>query len=31
MNWRYYRCGRSFVHARFLASHLIELHGEASA
>ena len=28
MNWRCYRCGRAFVHARYLAAHLISLHGE---
>ena len=27
-SWTCYRCGRGFVHARFLVTHLIELHGE---
>ncbi len=26
--WKCYRCGRGFVHARFLVTHLIELHDE---
>jgi hypothetical protein len=29
-HWTCYRCGRPFAHARFLVSHLIRLHGEAS-
>jgi hypothetical protein len=29
MDWRCYRCGRGFLHARYLAAHLIGLHGEA--
>jgi hypothetical protein len=29
--WRCYRCKRRFVHARFLATHLIEIHGEGAA
>jgi hypothetical protein len=28
--WKCYRCGRGFVHARFLVTHLIELHGEGA-
>lgn len=28
MTWNCYRCGKSFVHARFLVTHLIEIHGE---
>jgi len=27
--WYCYRCGQAFVHARFLAGHLIDTHGEA--
>jgi hypothetical protein len=26
--WRCYRCGQHFVHARYLAAHLIDLHNE---
>jgi len=26
--WTCYRCGRGFLHARYLAAHLIGLHGE---
>lgn len=31
--WRCYHegCGKPFVHARYLASHLVELHGEGAA
>lgn len=29
--WRCYRCGRSFVYARFLTAHLIEIHNEQPA
>jgi hypothetical protein len=28
--WRCYRCGRLFVHARVLVTHLIEFHGEGA-
>lgn len=28
--WRCYRCGRAFVHARFLVAHLIDVHNEAA-
>ena len=31
MTWACYRGGRPFVHARFLATHLIEIHGEGAA
>lgn len=27
--WRCWRCGAGFVHARILAGHLIDWHGEA--
>lgn len=27
--WTCYRCGLRFMHARYLAGHLIDLHGEA--
>ena len=26
--WRCYRCGRGFAHARYLVTHLIDLHNE---
>ena len=29
--WRCYRCGRGFAHARFLVTHLINLHSEQVA
>jgi hypothetical protein len=29
--WACYRCGRGFIHARLLVTHLIELHGERVA
>lgn len=29
--WHCYRCGQEFVHARFLATHLIDLHNEGAA
>lgn len=30
--WRCYHrdCGRAFLHARFLARHLVDIHGEAA-
>lgn len=30
-SWSCYRCHRPFTHARFLVTHLIEIHGEGSA
>lgn len=30
-SWRCHRCGKGFVHARYLVTHLIELHGEGGA
>lgn len=29
--WTCYRCGHGFIHARFLVTHLIALHGETGA
>jgi hypothetical protein len=29
--WKCYRCGFTFVHARFLVTHLIEVHNEGDA
>lgn len=29
-DWACYRCGRTFVHARALARHLVEIHNEAA-
>jgi hypothetical protein len=28
VGWHCYRCGRLFIHARILVTHLIEFHGE---
>lgn len=28
-SWRCYQCGATFVHARYLAGHLLDYHGEA--
>jgi hypothetical protein len=30
-SWWCYRCGRGFGHARFLVTHLIEIHNESAA
>lgn len=26
--WNCYRCGRPFLHGRYLAGHLVDVHGE---
>jgi ribosomal protein L37AE/L43A len=26
--WRCYRCGKGFIHARYLANHLMQIHAE---
>ena len=31
MNWHCHRCGRSFMHGRFLVRHLIDVHNEGAA
>lgn len=28
MKWKCYRCERAFAHARFLVTHLIDIHNE---
>ena len=29
--WRCHHCGRTFIHARYLTTHLIDLHNEGAA